>query len=223
MQRAVGTVPRRHGAGLLQELDELRRAHLAARHGELAMANGPEPTDMALDRHVVGRIGEHHRGNLIPHQPLVAFQHQRAAALDPVTAEQPEISHCGRGRADDLRHGVGSVLPALLRFDLQTFDAQVDLTHVEAGQLEREIEIEQRDIAQLFGKQSVVPSRQLAQAIVGSPECGDLSVVEMRQADRGDLRQPELLGGQKPRVTSDHGALVVHQDRHDKAERSDAV
>src|SRR5262249_50866397 len=42
-----------------QEADEIRSAHLAAAHCKVLMANPTEATDMAIDRDVVGRVGEH--------------------------------------------------------------------------------------------------------------------------------------------------------------------
>ncbi len=43
----------------LQKGRELGLAHLAAAHGEVAMANPAEATDMAVDRNVVWRVREH--------------------------------------------------------------------------------------------------------------------------------------------------------------------
>ena len=44
---------------VLQECREFRLAHLAAAHGEVAMADAAKAADMAIDGDVVGRIGEH--------------------------------------------------------------------------------------------------------------------------------------------------------------------
>ena len=45
-----------------QEGGELGPRHLARGHGELAVLDLAGVPDMAVDRHVVGRIGEHHPG-----------------------------------------------------------------------------------------------------------------------------------------------------------------
>ena len=56
---AVGSYsPRETSKTVAEEGGELGLAHLAGSHGELAVADPPEPADMAVDRHVVGRVGE---------------------------------------------------------------------------------------------------------------------------------------------------------------------
>ena len=44
-------------------------AHLARGHGELAVPDRAEAADVAVDRHVVGRIGEHELRLLLAHEP----------------------------------------------------------------------------------------------------------------------------------------------------------
>ena len=53
---------------LLQEAGELLPAHLARGEGEVAMVDGAETADMAVDRHVVGRVGEDEVCRLSGHQ-----------------------------------------------------------------------------------------------------------------------------------------------------------
>ncbi len=53
---------------LLQKVRELLPAHLAGGEGELAVVDGAEATDMAVNRHVVGRVREDQVGRLPGHQ-----------------------------------------------------------------------------------------------------------------------------------------------------------
>jgi hypothetical protein len=43
-------------------------AHLAGRHRELTMLDRSQAADIAVNLHIIGRIGEHHVGALILHQ-----------------------------------------------------------------------------------------------------------------------------------------------------------
>ena len=47
-----------------QEPDELDLAHLAARHGELAVVNLAKTGDIALNRDIVGWVREHELGGI---------------------------------------------------------------------------------------------------------------------------------------------------------------
>ena len=59
--------------------------HLARGHGELAVLHRAGAADMAVDRHVVGRIGEDHLRQVAAEQPLVASSASSAS---------PQISRC---------------------------------------------------------------------------------------------------------------------------------
>jgi hypothetical protein len=61
-------------------------AHFARRHGKRAMMDCPQPGRMTVDRHVVGRIGEHHRGALAAHQLAEGGEVKRIAAQYPMPA-----------------------------------------------------------------------------------------------------------------------------------------
>ena len=143
-----------------QETRKLRRAHLARGHGEGAVARRAEPGDMAVDRHVVGWVREHHLRRLIREQMLEVGALARVAAEDPVPADGPEIP----GARDDwrvrvwLRHRFRrspvagrSVLPG---------DAEdsVDVGGLKAGQLDVEIDLRVGQELQLDGQQFTSPA-----------------------------------------------------------------
>ena len=53
------------------------------------MMDRAETAGMAIDRHIVGRIGEHHRGMLIAEQRRKGLAIERAAAQDTMRPEDP--------------------------------------------------------------------------------------------------------------------------------------
>ena len=60
--RAIAHHPRQVRQRLSEESGELRLAHLAAGKGEFVVLDRTQATDVAVDRNVVGRIGEHQIG-----------------------------------------------------------------------------------------------------------------------------------------------------------------
>ncbi len=81
---------RREAVG--EEADERGLGHLARRHGELAVAHLARAADVAIDRHIVGRIGEDEVDPLAGEQPLVGGRIARVAAEQPVTAQPPDLA-----------------------------------------------------------------------------------------------------------------------------------
>ena len=82
----------------LQECREFRLAHLAAAHREFAMTNAAEAADMAIDRDVVGRIGEHEFRLGAFEQLIVGGLVARIAAQQAMATEQPQIAGLGDRR-----------------------------------------------------------------------------------------------------------------------------
>ena len=56
------------------------------------MADRAQPADMAVDRHVVGRIGEDEIGPLVLPSALEARGSPRVAAKQAMAPEEPEIA-----------------------------------------------------------------------------------------------------------------------------------
>ena len=61
---------------------------------------------MAIDRYVVGRVGEDHAGPDTLHKPLIALGLQRIGAEKLVFAEEPQVTRfCDGSRVlADIRH-----------------------------------------------------------------------------------------------------------------------
>ena len=78
-----------------QERGELGLVHLAHGHRELAMADGAEPADVAVDRHIVGRVGEDHCSTIVLHQRAVGRLVESATAMDAMGTEEPGNRRAG--------------------------------------------------------------------------------------------------------------------------------
>ena len=63
-----------------QECGELVFGHLPGRHGEVAVTNAPMPRNVAVNGHIVRRVGEHHLGEFAAHERLVCGGVERVAA-----------------------------------------------------------------------------------------------------------------------------------------------
>src|SRR5215207_5714864 len=81
--------------------------HLASPHGELPVPHTAETTDMAVNRHVVGRVGEDQIGLFSLQEILEACRLTGIAAQQPMPAQYPQVSRPGHGCS---RIGEGSDL-----------------------------------------------------------------------------------------------------------------
>jgi len=85
-----------------------------------------ETADIPLNRNIIGRIGEHHRGALLLHQERVCGLVLSACAKDPVPAKQPETARTTYARADlHSSQYIGRVF-LFFSFGFEAFDAQSD-------------------------------------------------------------------------------------------------
>ena len=114
------------------------------------MADHAKPADVALDRNIVGRVGEHDIGDLAIHQRGEVFGVERVAAEQPMASKRPEVADPAdrallHRRKESRRIGRSRLL-------VEAFDPHIDLAHVEAGRLEVEAEIHNGEFLQLFGQ-----------------------------------------------------------------------
>lgn len=100
-----------------------------------------------------------------------------------------------------------------MRVAIQTLDAEVDLAHIEAAELDIEVEYSGQ-LFQVFGKQRVVPLRKFGEPIVRQHEGLSLGCVEVFETDRWDFEQAEPLARLITRVASQEFAVAVQQQRH---------
>src|SRR5580704_1006575 len=104
------------------------------------MTNRTKPADMALNRNVIGRVGEDEICGLAFHDDSEAAPVERIATEHPMASELPEIADPAdrsllQGRKLIRRIGCLGLL-------VQAFDPKIDLAHFKTGCLEIEAEIE---------------------------------------------------------------------------------
>src|SRR5262245_37367635 len=92
MDRAVLAVRDKVGEGTGQESGEFGARHLAGGHRKLAVTDLTEPTHMAVDRKIIGRVGENHFGLVALHKSSDDRRVARVAANEPVPPEPPDIA-----------------------------------------------------------------------------------------------------------------------------------
>jgi len=91
-----------------------------------------------------------------PQKPIAAEGAGIADLADPAARPSPP--------ADIGRVGI------LAGLSSSEADPQVDLGHLETGDLEAEIETAEREVLELLGQQPIVPGRNLSQPVIGDHE-----------------------------------------------------
>src|SRR5437868_7113513 len=132
------------------------------------MVDRAEPAGMALDRHVVGRVGKDGRAPVVTHQQLIGVFLNGTAAVNAMRSQFPEIA-----RLRDWRtrwRGRGLVM--LVRLRRNVLDQQIDLADLEAGYVQ-EFEVEFGELAQVFAEEALVPARVQGELVIGNPEGPD--------------------------------------------------
>src|SRR2546423_1920186 len=99
VDRAVSRERRQIVESMFEKVGELGAVHLARSHRERAMMDRAEAARMAIDQHVVRRIGEHHRGMFIAEEGRQGLTIESATAQDAMPAEDPEVSQSAEWRA----------------------------------------------------------------------------------------------------------------------------
>ena len=89
VERPGGTVGGKVAACLAEKAGEFGLAHLARSHRKRTMVDRPEAARMAVDWHVVGRVGEDHSGELLTHQHCEGLRIEGIAAQYAMAAEEP--------------------------------------------------------------------------------------------------------------------------------------
>ena len=102
---------------------------------------------------------KHHRGAFLAHQRGEGLGIEGVAAQNAMRPKQPQISRLAdRRRRRDLGQDIGRVGTRGRRV-VERGDPQIDLAHLKAGDFDVKIETAERQVAQLLGQQTVVPSR----------------------------------------------------------------
>ena len=216
------TPPRHARASRCRKAVKASARHLAGTHGELAMADAAEAADMAIDRDVVGRVGEHEIGALALQQPIEARQIAGIAAEQPVAPELPDVARPGHGRSGSVTCERDLVLGLTLAGRAKPRAASSSTRSTSASEKPVSSTSKSRSIErlQLDGEDLAVPAGVQRQLVVGDHVGPALRGVEVGQAQRRHLLQPQQLGGLDPAVAGDDLVLVADQHRVGEAEAS---
>jgi len=133
-----------------------------------------EAARVAIDRHVVRRIGEHHRAAFIAHQCHEGCRSEGSAAHQAMAAEDPQIPDPADRPTG--RHFGRQICRVVVGFGevFEWRDPQVDLADLKTGDLDTKVEIKKREFLELICEQLVIPRGDFGEAVVGDPEGADL-------------------------------------------------
>ena len=181
---------------LLQEAGERFDGHLARRPWRTRGGGFvPSPADMAVDRDVVGRVGEHEVRPLVPHQEVeVALGLRASPQISRCRPRQPDIAWPGDrgcrtvyGKGTSILGLGGTVRRALARL----VEHEVDLGQREAGELDVEIDVDAAPAARSPASQ--VPAGVEGQLVVGQHVGAPFGRGQVGQAHVGHASRPSSL------------------------------
>src|ERR1700730_5888261 len=92
---------------------------------------------MAIDLHIVRRVGEHGGRLGAIEEDVIGGCFQRRAAIEPVIAEQPEIAGPGDGEA---RQELKLIREVRVVHSVQRLDAEIDFRKLESDVFDGKVE-----------------------------------------------------------------------------------
>ena len=207
-----------HGA---EEASKAFLIHFSRRHGKLAMANLAKAADMAVDGHVIGRVGEDQLRLVLSQKGSIDIRIGGIAADQPVFSNLPDIANLCDGRSGINERDVFFRNIRCIR--LQFTDENIDLGGLEAGKGKIEVEIDREKFLQLDGEDLPIPAGKLRKAVVGDDIGADLFLRQIRKAEGRHGLHPEEPRCLDPAVSGDDTARSIDQDRIGKSELFDTV
>ena len=144
------------------------------------------------------------------HQDTIGLLLKGIRAYEPVLSQNPEVTRLSDGRFGIVgRHLLRNVIDGLRC--RRGIENDVDLAHLEAGELDLEIEVDQP--LQLDRQHLLVPPGLLGEAVVGQGVGTDFCGAQVLDAENGNRGQPELLCGFDTAVAGNDLPVGVRQDR----------
>src|ERR1700730_4522 len=114
----------------------------------LAVLDRAKAADVAGNRHIVGRIGEHHLRSGVAEQLLIGLKLSGIAADQAMIADPPDVARTAYRRAScNLNNGVCSII--IVRGERKLANQQVDFRQIKARQRNVEIDFELGQVLQL--------------------------------------------------------------------------
>ena len=177
---------------------------------------------MAADRHIIGRIGEHHLRLLLAEQRRINVGLCGIATDEAMPADRPDIaSPRDRRPRRDRRHLICGIGLAVLFAERQLADEHVDLRQLEAGDGEIEVDVEVGEILELDREQVPIPAGILGELVVGDHISADIRLAHARQLDGRDRHAAEQLRGRDTAMPGDDAVRIIDQDRIGESEPPD--
>ena len=133
MDRAVDGVIGQHPEHRLEKGRELGLAHLAAAHGEVGVPDPAEPTHVAVDRHIVGRVRKHELGLDAIQQPRIRRRVSCIRAQETVRSKLPQVAPPGHSWTGHIRWDLVLAFAGPRSFG-RFLENEINLGGVEAGQ-----------------------------------------------------------------------------------------
>lgn len=169
--------------GLAEEPGELRTTHFPACERELAVPDRAQAANIAVDLHVVRRIGEDEVGLGAIHQRLEVDRAARIAAQQAMAAKVPQVARTRHGRASSKSDSVLGLVRAVRICLARLLYGEVDLGQAEPGQLDVELEVDHR--LKLDGEEFLVPAGIERELVIGEHIRAPLGFGEVRERDGG--------------------------------------
>jgi len=181
-----------------------------------------EAANVAGNRHIVGRVGEHHLGPGVAEQLLIGLKLGGIAADQAVAADLPDITLAADRRPSrDLNDSICGILT--VRRNRQLANKQINFGQIKAGHRYVEFDFELSEILQLKTEQSAIPAGIFGEPIIGNHISANLSLAHGRQSHGRDLIQADGFGGFDAAVASNDAVSVIDQDRVSKTEPPDGI
>jgi transposase len=210
---AVARNNRRSAQRVGEEGAELRLAHLARGHRELAMTSCRHR--IASDSQIVWRIKECRIDpRLVTNDPPQKFGIAAVTTPHPVISKDPDVaqfrSRYHRNLRDDL----------VIRI-VGGHQDHIDLAGRKAGQSWIDVDINRTEFTKLQLKNLQIPAGIERNLVVGDPQRSLLGLGKTGQGDDWELCQAHQPGRLKPSVTRDNMTFGISENWICKAERLD--
>jgi hypothetical protein len=168
---------------------------------------------MAVDRHVVGRIGKQHLGFFATQQLGKAFAPKSIATQNAVLVTNPEVTRTGHRRGKSVNQGQRVFLT-----DAAIAEQNIDLAHLEAAEFKIGLRGKLQNFRELQRELLRLPRRILAEPIERQPQGPQFGLGQLREGAGRHLGKTQLACGQHQPPPRYDSPLRVDQDRQHETE-----
>ena len=181
------------------------------------MLDRPQSRDVASDRHVIGRISEHHVDPVGAEQPAIAVGVEGVAAQQAMVAQNPKVA-----RPSDRGDLIVDGRQLVFLVEAVAIQNDVDLTHLKTAEFEVDLRIEFQNIGELQGQGLAVPAGVVGDPVERKPQYAQIGVGQIRQADRRHLAEAQMPRRQHQAPARHHPLPGIDHDRQDEPEPLEA-